>query len=178
MNGLGGESNAELFPRNVLGSGEASASPCNHRGEIAQRWESKHGKARPGVSNSGRGGESLEGIRRVAKRKAAVSGVVFVPALERLVGAAQEQRARGHQLAPERRSILKCSRGDDGDGHVRMPLFESAVSGPGGADHVFHRPSVALGQHARSGRTRSAVYGAPRQGPFQLSRNFRQELVP
>ena len=103
---------------------------------------------------------------------------MVMPALETLAGVAEQQGAGSHQLAACCGSVLKAARRYDGDGDVRVPLFERAVARSGGADDVGDRPAIALREAPRRGFTGSAMQCAPRQSPLQFDRNFCQDPSP
>src|SRR6185436_19533830 len=95
--------------------------------------------------------DGVEVLRGEVERHATVPAAVLVPALEALSGAAQEDRAGGHQLAAagRRTAVLEGARGHDGDRDLLVLLAERPVLGTVRADDVLHAPALALGDEAR-----------------------------
>jgi hypothetical protein len=68
---------------------------------------------------------------------------VLVTAFEGLPVVAEEEGARGHEIAMAAGSILKGAGSDDRDAIARVPLFEGAIVGTSGAYNLGHVPTIS-----------------------------------
>jgi hypothetical protein len=109
------------------------------------------------------------------KRDAPITARVIVPALERLAGTSQQQRARSHDVEPERAPMLKRP-GDHGrDRHRFVHFLEAFVARSRRADDVGDPPSIAARESPRPCFGRRAERLSTRQSSLEIERNFSQD---
>ena len=82
---------------------------------------------------------------------------MFMAALERLAGVAEQERAWSHELAACCGSVLKAAGCNDRDAEARVAFFERSIVSARRADHIFDGPAFAFSK--------------------QFDRNFRQEFI-
>jgi hypothetical protein len=96
--------------------------------------------------------KTLEKLRGVREREAAIARTVLMSASKAITGVAEKQGPRGHQLAACRGTILKRAAENDGDRRLRMLLLKRLIVRASGAGYVGYGPAVSCGDLARFGR--------------------------